>query len=279
MKQLIHILIVLLCFLTLGQVQAQVEVRLEPVRKELVLGENVSMKLTLVNHTDATIALRNTPVRPWLVFSVYQSGESASMVPLARAKFPAVSLAPGSRHSFQLNLSPFYNFVYPGSYHVVASVIMPDGKTVYSSNRPGVSLSHGSDVRTFTIQARGQRLKIGVKLLKVNGKNCLFGQVLNADTKHPVGACYLGQYLNFMEPRIMLDSAQNLHCLCQSTPEYFTYSVMNTKGKRASYQLLQRTGGPIDMVSTGKGLRTIGLAPAPKKSAQPAGRRMSERPF
>ena len=64
-----------------------------------------------------------------------------------------------------------------------------------------------------------------------------------------------------MEPRIVLDNAQNLHVLCQSTPEYFTYSIMNTKGGRSQYKLFRRSGGPVDLISTGKGIRTIGLVP------------------
>ena len=86
--------------------------------------------------------------------------------------------------------------------------------------------------------------------------------MVNADSGAVVGACYMGQFLNFMNPRIMMDRSQNLHVLCQSTPTYFTYSVMGTDGARKSYQVYQRTGGPVELITTGNGIRPIGLSPA-----------------
>ena len=89
----------------------------------------------------------------------------------------------------------------------------------------------------------------------------------------------MGQYLNFMEPRVMMDRKQNLHVLCQSTPTYFTYSVMGTDGTRRSYQVLQRTGGPVDLITAGGGIKAIGLTPAKKPSSgdMPGIRDISER--
>ena len=84
-----------------------------------------------------------------------------------------------------------------------------------------------------------------------------------------------------MTPSVLLDSAQNMHVLCQSSPEFYTYSVMNTHGKRSSAKLYKRIGGqPVDLVSTGKGIITVGLFPyvAPKPGSEKI-RKASERPF
>ena len=114
----------------------------------------------------------------------------------------------------------------------------------------------------------------------VNGKECLFGQAVNKDTQQVIGACYLAEYLNFMKPSVLLDSAQNMHVLCQSSPKFFTYSVMDTHGKRSSAKLYQRTGGLVDLISTGKGIITVGLTPyvAPKPGSEKT-RKASERTF
>lgn len=255
-------------FLT-AQTQAQIDVRLEPIRRDLILGEQVQIKLILANRTDSTLQLRNSLGRQWLNFQVYDPTTGNSMAPKARAKFPVVTLAPGSQHSFQINISPYFSFPQPGVYHVAASVIMPDNKTLYPSNRTGIAISAGSNLRSFTAQANGKRLKISAKTLRLEDKNCLFGQVLGADTNYPIGACFMGQYLNFMEPKIMLDGAQNLHCLFQSTPSYFTYAVMSPEGRRLSQKILERSGGPVDLISTGKGLRPTGLTPRKPKSKTP----------
>lgn len=270
MKQhIIPLLLLALLLLLTGRASAQVDVRLDPIRQDFILGETVALRVTLTNHTDRPIKLSNTPGRSWLNFNVTRSGEDTPISPGAIPRYPSITLSPGSKRSYQMELQPFFQLTREGVYRVVATVRMPDMQTTYSSNRTGFNLGSGGTIRTFTIQARGQRLKMSVKIMNVGGKDCLFGQVLNADTRLPVGACYLGQFLNFMEPRILLDGAQNMHVLCQSTPEYFTYSIMNTRGGRSQYKLFRRTGGPVDLISTGGGIRPLGLAPYVKPSKNP----------
>jgi hypothetical protein len=157
---------------------------------------------------------------------------------------------------------------------------MPDGVSTYSSNRALFTLTNGGKIKEFNIQARGERITLSLRLAVVNGKECIFGQAISKDTNQVLGACYLAEYLNFMQPRVLLDSAQNLHMLCQSSPEFFTYPVMNTHGKRSSAQLYKRLGGVVDLISTGKGIRPVGLTPyvAPKPGSENV-RKASERPF
>lgn len=260
MKHITHLLTLLIILLA-GQASAQIDVRLDPVRRDFLLGENIALKVTLVNHTDQTIKLTNIPGRSWLNFNISSREDGHSLTPKATPRYPDLTISPGSTRSYQVDIKPFYNFNRAGTYKAIATVRMPDMRTTYSSNRATFTLASGGSIKTFKTQARGQRLEMSVKILNVGGKDSLFGQVINADSKVPLGACYLAQFLNFMEPRIVLDTAQNLHVLCQSTPEYFTYSIMNTKGGRSQYKLFRRSGGPVDLISTGKGIRTIGLVP------------------
>lgn len=271
MKHIITLLLAALCLILTGQSIAQVEVRLDPVRREFLLGEPPALKLTLINHTDKAISFSNTPGRNWLNFTITRSGEAYPISPNALPRFPKLTLNPGSRITRQINLSEFYSFNRDGAYKAVATVRMPDMQTTYSSNRSAFTLAHGGTIKTFTIQSRGKRLKLAVKLLRVDGKDCLFGQSVNADSNTVLGACYMGTYLNFMQPRIMLDGAQNLHVLCQSTPEYFTYSTMSPAGTRRSYKVMKRSGGPVDLVSTGSGIRTVGLTPYVKPTPESEG--------
>ncbi len=260
MKHLTRIFTFLLLLLA-GQALAQVDVRLDPVRRDFLLGESIGLKITMVNHTDQTIKLTNLPGRSWLNFNITSREGGNALSPKATPRYPDLTLSPGATRSYQLDIKPFYNFNRSGTYKAIATIRMPDMRTTYSSNRATFTLASGGSIKTFKTQARGQRLEMSVKILNVGGKDSLFGQVLNADSQVPIGACYLAQFLNFMEPRIVLDNAQNLHVLCQSTPEYFTYSIMNTKGGRSQYKLFRRSGGPVDLISTGKGIRTIGLIP------------------
>ncbi len=270
-------LVLLLAFAE--QAAAQLDVRLTPVRREFLLGENVALKLTLTNHTDRSLVLDNLPGRPWLAFTITQSGDSNTISPVAIPRFPKTVLSPGAKRSFQVDLKPYYRFNTANSYKAVASVRLPDMQSTYSSNRAGFTLSFGGNVSSFTVQAGGRTLQMCAKLMRVGQQDYLFGQVLDNDTRTPLGACAIGPYLNFMKPRLMLDSAQNLHILCQSTPNLFSYAVMGTNGKRLEHRTFVRTAGPVDLVSTGGGIRLVGLRPyvAPKPEEEGI-RSASERP-
>ncbi len=258
---------------------AQIDVRLSPLRHEYLLGEGVALKLTLTNHTDSSIVLDNLPDHPWLTFTLSRSGSTTTISPIAIPRFPKTVLSPGSQRSFQVDLRPYYRFNMASNYKVFASVRMPDMKTAYSSNRTSFTLSNGGNISSFHVRAGGKSLQMCVKLMQVGNQGHLFGQVLDNDTRTVLGACVIGPYLNFMKPRVKLDSQQNLHVLCQSTPNLFSYAVMGTNGKRLDQRTLTRTGGPVDLISTGGGIRLLGLRNYVKPKPEEAGvRGISERP-
>ncbi len=249
--------------------QAQLEVRLEPTsRRDFVAGENVQLKLTIINQTDGTIALTNTPGRCWLHLEIVRQGDNSIVAPSAVPRYPDLTIGPGSRRACQLELKNYFNLNREGVYRARAFLRMPDMTTGYSSNIVTFNITSGGEVNSFQIQARGQRLKVSVRGLKVNNKNVLFGQVKSLDTNTVLGACAMAEYLSFMKPIIKLDRAQNLHLLCQSTPKYYTYAVMNTLGELRTHKILVASGGPVDMVSTGSGIRYIGLAPYVKPKGE-----------
>lgn len=261
------------------QAFGQIDVRLEPVRRDYILGEKASLRLIITNHTDGTLSLNSIPGRSWLYLEVKRRGESSPIGPTTIPKYPDIKVMPGSSKAYTIELQPFYRLTRDGTYRVVATLRMPDMQTTYNSNTASFNMSPGGTLRSFNIQARGQRLQMSVKMLTMNGNTALFGQVVNADTKIAHGACFMGQYLNFMEPRVILDRAQNLHLLCQSTADFFTYSVMDTYGNRREYKVLKRSGGPVDLISTGNGIRYIGLVPYVKdKNPNSQYHSASERP-
>ncbi len=257
----------------------QLEVRLEPLRRDYILGEDVHIRVMVTNHTDAPAALVSTPGRSWLYLNVMRRGDVSPVAPTASPRYPNITIPPGSRKAFDIKLEPAFKLRMEGMYSVTATLRMPDMDTTYTSNSATFNVNSGGEVQSFRVQVRGQKLILSVRSLLVKNKNLLFGQVINADTHIVQGACFLGQYLNFMKPRVMLDSAQNLHLLCQSTPKFFTYSVMSTYGERREYKIMRQIGGPVDLVSTGKGIRCVGVAPYVKPKGDKANyHSASERP-
>ena len=280
MKTIYQLLLTLICLLLSSQAFAQIELRLQPLRKDFIVGENVTLRLTIVNQTDASIALKNTPGRPWLNFHLTKRGEQGDISPIAAGRFPEVVLTPGSTRSFDFNIKSLYRLNTAGNYAIVATLRLPDSKNTYSSNRGLFTLTNGGKVREFNIQARGERITLSLRMAKINGKECLFGQAVNKDTNQVIGACYMAEYVSFMKPCMLLDGAQNLHLLCQSSPDFYTYAVMNTFGERSTAKLYKRAGGVVDLISTGKGIMPVGLTPyvAPKPGENKV-RKASERPF
>ena len=63
MKHIITLIMMLLCLFTAGQASAHVDVCLQPVRGEFLLGEGVTVKLRITNHSDTVLVLDNTPDR------------------------------------------------------------------------------------------------------------------------------------------------------------------------------------------------------------------------
>lgn len=281
MKNAIRFLCLLLCMSILAPAAlAQIEVKLEPTRQEFLVGESITMKLTFVNHTDRAVTLCNGSDYRWLNFSIKQRGSSYPVNAKALAKYPPLTLSPGSKRAYEVDVKPYYNLDNEGNYSVTATIVMPGGESTHTSNNSTFALRQGGTVKSFDVSARGQRLTVSVKMLTVKGRACLFGQVTNQDTHGVLGACFLGHYLSFMSPCIKLDSAMNLHLLCQSTPEYFTYSIMNTYGKRSSYRLYRRSGGPVDLIGTGSGLRPVGLVPyTPETRKKESIHSAADRPF
>lgn len=281
MKQYILILLGLFCFLAAPQADAQIEMQLTPVRKGYVAGESPAFQLTIVNQTDTTYALKNTPGRPWLNLLLFERGNGLPISPIATPVFPATTITPGSTRTFQLSTKNFYRMGETGNYHAIATIRMPDGYSTYSSNRAIFSVESGAELNSFRIQARGKRLQLSLRMAQIEQKLWLFGQVRDINTLRVVNTCLLGRYLNFMKPIVKLDAAQNMHVLCQSTPKIYTYAVMNTKGDLASHQLFSRIGGSmVDLISTGRGIIPVGLTPyvAPKAGDDNI-RKASDRPF
>ena len=270
-------LVLLLC----SQAFGQIVVELKEVRRDFMVGEPVMLKLTLHNNSDETIALHDTAEMPWLFLRVTQRGAGErSIAPIARAKFPPISLKPGQSLAHTFSLKSFYNLVSEGAYSCTATVCLTDGKTAFSSIPARFDLISGSSLWSQQVHVKGKSLLLSVRSMQTGGKAFLFGQVMNEDTRRVVGSVPLGQFLNFAAPRCMMDGGKNVHVLFQSNTSYFTYAVFSPAGTRVSAQLLKRAGGvPIGLVATGSGIQVVGAVPYAPEKEKEEGRNANDRPY
>ncbi len=262
------ILSLLCCLFALAsQLHAQIEVGVKSIRRDYVIGENVLMKIILRNITDQAITLDNTPNRSWLHFTVTSQDRPNGVRGLARPVFPKITIPAGKTVAYNFNLRPYFAFDRAGNYRVQATVRRAKEVGNFTSVAARFALASGASIRKFNIVHKGVPIEYNARLMLVNGKNCIFGQATNTNTHKVLSACFMGEYLNFMKPIFKLDSAQNLHVLCQSTPKIFTHAAMNSQGKRVSYQLYKRTGGPINLVSSGGKVRVVGASPVKNEAS------------
>ncbi len=270
----------ILFLMLICQLQAQLEVTVKPQRQDYLLGEDIHVELVLYNNSTSAISLAKLPGRPWLSLEVGVAGDARLLAPKVVANYPSVSLPPGRKMAYKINLSQSYAFNMDGDYRLSAIVRMPDMKTAYSSPKSRFRLSNGSLHKKFITHVRGKRLEMRAKFWQIGNKNAIFGQVADADSGRVIGAAYMGSFLNFMEPRYLLDAKQNLHMLFQSTPEFFTYSILSTTGKCSFSKIYKRApGGPVTLVSRGGAIQVIGAVPYEKPKAEERHRDATERPF
>lgn len=279
MKYLSKVLLLALSLLCLPTLQAQLEVSLTSDRSELILGEPIMLKIRIHNSTDEAITLHNVPGHYWLHLRTSFATGSNTITPIARARFPKVTIPAGQSSSFSFDIKPFYNLYRDSKYKVIATIRMPDQRTTYSSNSCMFNLSSGASIREFTIKHDGKRLIMRARSLQTKGKNCIFGQVVNKDSNKIVGASFLGQFLNFANPIFLLDKSQNLHMLCQSNPKYFSYAILSPEGIRIKYQVYQRTQGTLDLVPHAGKISVIGAVPYNKPKEGENHHSASEQPF
>ena len=62
----IILLPLLLLLAVCAQSFGQIDVRMEPVRRDYILGETAALRLTITNYTDSTVELKSTPDQSWL---------------------------------------------------------------------------------------------------------------------------------------------------------------------------------------------------------------------
>lgn len=268
-----------LCLMFAVQALAQLEVTLKPQREEYLLGEDVALELTLYNNSDTPVALSRTLEQPWLTIIARRAGENVDLAPRVRANFPNVTLGPSQKMAYKIDMKQIYNIPVDGLYRVYAVVCLPDRKTTFTSPKARFRVGSGALLKKFTTRVRGKRLELRAKLWRIGERDAVFGQLADADSGSVIGAAHMGQYLNFMEPRFLLDTKQNLHMLFQSTPEFYTYSIFTTQGKCSRSQIFKRVpGGPIELVSAGGTIHVIGAVPyvKPKDGEH---RDANERPF
>ncbi len=281
MKSLIRRLVLLLIvLLALPQLQAQIDVRIEPVRRSHLIGEPVIMNLYLRNNTDSTVVLSNTRGRPWLHLDVTSKLHPRGVPRLVLAKFPSVTIASGKTVAFKLDIAPAFRFDKSGTYSLTATLRMPDRRTTYNSQLCTFNFNEGHSFKKFNITNRKRDIELHAKTLNIKNSPAIFGQAIDKNSGAVLNACYLGKYISYMKPIFLLDNRQHMHIFFQSTPKFFLYAVVAPNGKKTVHEVYVRAGGPIDLIAHKGKIIVTGAIPYKAPTAEKSRvRSATDRPF
>ncbi len=229
MKKLL--LIALMCLSSICLVHAQVNVRLEPVKKFYISGEPLSVKVTLVNNSGANVTLTSKDMDSWLNINI-ESSNGQEQIPQSRfATFPKVMIPAGKQISKKIDLRHFYDLTNEGIYRVYAVVKLPNG-TLTGSAKKGFFISGGSTVwsQTVNIPNSPKKCKFVVLTQPERGVQKMYIQVRDGDTNIPYNAACVGNWLKLDRPRIQIDGKCNIHLLFLTTPQLCCYVRMDYRG-------------------------------------------------
>ncbi len=254
-----YILILLLIMLPVAE--AQIEVRIQPDRRNYLRGEQILMNLYLRNNTDQTVVLSNKPGRPWLHINARSKSYPTGVPRAILAKFPTVTISSGSTVAYKLDLSPAFRFDKSDIYTVSATIRMPDGGSTYSTPITTFNLNEGFSFKKFNLSNRGRSIELHAKTMNVHNSPALFGQAIDKNSRIVISSSFLGKYLSYMKPIFLLDGKQHMHVFFQSTPKYYIYAVVAPNGKKTVHEVYRRTRGPLDLIAIQGKIRVLGAAP------------------
>ncbi len=223
---------------------SQLIVKMEPIKKQFISGEPITVRLTISNNTGAPINLTSTDHVSWLDINV-ETTEGGIPLPQFRfANFPPLTIPTGKSISRRINLRYFYDFSRDGYYKATALVRSPDMRTMFSSGKQLFSIMSGMPVWSqLATPPGGTTCKYVLCSMKTNQKSHLYVQVKDASSGVPINAVGLGEWLSIFDPMCRLDSKAILHVLFLSTPTIYGEATVNTKGELQKLQYYKKISG------------------------------------
>ena len=293
MKRIVLAWGVLFCLLPLVRSQTGgVTVNLNLTQNQLLPDEKMHLKVSIQNQSGQDLKLgtesdyinftvldeKQNLVRPLGTNQVYTDGE--------------ITIPSGDTATREFNLTPAFDFRYPGHYSIKASVHVPQWRRDIPAAAPATfTIIQGTPVANIpTLQG-------GVPLLRADsnappevrrfvlekgdtgsGVN-LYVRVLD-ENGHTVRLIPTGPYFGYSTPEARLDGNTVLHLLHQTAAKNFTYHVIDALGQileRQTYEyldsrpVLQADGiGGVNVVGGVRKFSANDLPPSEKETAIPA---------
>jgi len=204
----------------------------------------------------ATVTVRNYGARPVIIGGTNQTARLFfDITRLPGTPVPALTkrllrsetvLLPQHEAALQVNLAPHYAIHTAASYTVRA--VIETGGELYFSGPTNIRTQHGLTIAKTTTTRHGYRKLARVYTLRYiprRRNEVLFLCSENEEATESYGVATLGTIVRIRRPTLLVDQYGNAHVLHQSSPEYFTHSVVGPNGRRRHSQLYRAAASGI----------------------------------
>jgi hypothetical protein len=266
-------------WLLLPSLWGQVKVSVQLDQEQFLPGEEISIKVRVVNHSGQTLTFGKD--NRWLQISV-QAADSFVVSRLGDVPVEGrFELPPSKMATKVLDISPYFAMTQPGRYTIVAMVLveewgetltsLPESFDVISGRKlweqafglPNSFRADGSpEVRKYLLQQANY----------VRSQIRLYARITDLAEEQTFGVVPIGPMVSFSRPTALVDGDSNLHVLYQSGPRVSTYCKLDPDGEILIYEKREYSAAKPRLSATEDGNVTVigGVALRLRPESRPA---------
>lgn len=253
-----HLYMLLLFMGTLLSLQAQIAIKAQIDRTDMLPGEPVMVKVTITNNTGQVLNLQNVAKVPWLSLNAVDNN-NRELNQMRIVNSPPLTLEAGKSTSTTLPASQLYDMTREGSYRVYAVVNTAEGEN-YVSNRAFVNIRGGMMMWTKVVgipkgyPGAGSSIRYSLLSLSTKKGVDLFVKIEDSSTGTVFKCARLGTWERFSKPIARVDAKNNLHVLFLNTSTIYVHSMVNVMGQFGKHRFYKRLDSTSpSFVDDGKG--------------------------
>lgn len=223
--------------LTTEFIEAQIQVSLKMDRSLYVAHEPVTGELTIINRAGRDLVFGESEGLSWLDFTVYNGkGHLISPVQRVRNEKPIV-LAAGQSHKHKVTINKYYPMAQIGIYRVKATVNFPQINRVFNTGVVSVQVTDGQALWSQIVGVpqghprAGTNREYSLMTYYHGARNkSLYFRLRDSDSGMVFRTYPLGDYISVRPPEHAIDRTNRLHVLHMSSPQKYSYIVIDIDG-------------------------------------------------
>ncbi|MBN1674064.1 MAG: hypothetical protein JXR37_23645 [Kiritimatiellae bacterium] len=234
---------------------AQWQLAMEIPDEDVLQYEPIVAHITVKNFQQQAVTLGGSNATVRCFFDIGKTaGEPVAAFGDPMREQPVV-VPPGKAEAFTVNLTPYYAIRSPGGYKIRA--VLAAGQDMVFSREARVRVHSGFTIRKVAARLEGDARNLRVYALRYftrDNSEILLLCAEDEDRTQCYGVARLGQIVRLRTPVTEIDGNGNIHVLHQSSPDYYTYSVVNPLGRRLHSELYTAGSAGINLYRAPDGL-------------------------